>query len=220
MTLERRYVATEFDVRATDNGGHTVAGAAAVFNRLSQNLGGFVERVAPGAFAKTIQESDVRALFNHNPSAVLGRNRAGTLRLAEDSVGLQYEVDMPDTSVARDLATSMRRGDVNQSSFGFEVISDEWGLTDQGFPVRTLQEVRLYDVSPVTFPAYLDTTSTVRSAMGSLTERRSLEELEAAAADGTLADIITEPRNGPGDPHPWQLAIARRRLDLRQRATA
>lgn len=190
MTIvERRYLATEFEVRAKPTGGHVVDGYAAKFNRLSQNLGGFVEQIAPGAFAKTIQEADVRALFNHDPNIVLGRNKAGTLRMSEDGTGLYYEVDMPDTTVARDLVESMRRGDISQSSFGFATVSDEWGFTEQDFPLRTLGEVKLYDVSPVTYPAYLDTDSQVaRSALRHLAEVRSLD-LDAVAAAATAGDL-------------------------------
>jgi HK97 family phage prohead protease len=138
-----------------------MVGYAAKFNTRSQNLGGFIETIAPGAFTNSLSQGhDVRALFNHDPNIVLGRNRAGTLRLSQDSTGLRYEVDMPNTTAARDLAESMRRGDISQSSFSFQVDpgGDEWD-DDEDVPIRTLRSVRLFDVSPVTYPAYLDTNS-------------------------------------------------------------
>lgn len=159
--LERRVITNEFEVRSGPTGKPYVEGYAAVFNRSSQNLGGFTEQVAPGTFAKTIQEADIRALFNHDPAYVLGRNKAGTLALAEDSTGLSYKIDLPDTTFARDLATSMERGDINSSSFSFRVIKDSWGFDSEDFPQRTLNEVALLDVGPVTFPAYLDATSNI-----------------------------------------------------------
>lgn len=174
-TTERRYTTTAFEVRSS--GGKTVIeGHAAVFNSRSQNLGGFVEIVAPGAFTKTIQESDVRALFNHDPSMVLGRSSAGTLRLAQDNIGLAYEIDLGSRTYERDLAESMERGDISQSSFGFRVIDDDFGYTEDDFPVRTLIEVQLTDVSPVTYPAYLDADSGIASrAMARLAEKRGLD---------------------------------------------
>jgi len=163
-------------------------GYAARFNTTSQNLGGFVERIAPGTFAKTLQEADVRALFNHDPNLLLGRNKVGTLTLAEDSTGLAYEVELPDTSVGRDLAVLLERGDVSGSSFGFRTITDEWAETDSGFPERTLTSVALRDVGPVTFPAYVDADSAIRS----LAESRSLDvnDLLAAAKADKLSEAL------------------------------
>ena len=129
-----------------------IVGHAAVFNRLSEELGFFREKIQPGAFADTLKD-DVRALFNHDSNIVLGRTPK-TLRMREDDVGLQVEIDPPDTTSARDLLTSIKRGDVSQMSFGFQTMVDEWDLTDRDHPIRTLKKVRLFDVSPVTFPAY------------------------------------------------------------------
>ena len=160
---ERRYNAeSSFETRSEGNK-HVITGYAAVFNVRSQNLGGFVEQITPGTFRKTITEADVRALWNHNPDFVLGRNRSGTLRLSEDNTGLHYEVDLPDTQTARDLRESIERGDVSQSSFGFATVDDSWGFTDDDFPLRSLNEVKLFDVSPVTYPAYTDATIGMRA---------------------------------------------------------
>lgn len=152
-----------------------LSGHAAVFDALSEDLGGFRERIKPGAFAATLAEDDIRALFNHEPSLILGRNRAGTLRLTEDDTGLAIGIDTPDTTAARDLLVSIARGDVSQMSFGFRTLSDEWTMED-GEPVRTLKAVRLFDVSPVTFPAYPQTDVATR-ALGAF----------CAGLDGDLA---------------------------------
>lgn len=188
---ERRSVTTPVELRA-DGGKLTAAGYAAVFNKLSQNLGGFVEQVAPGAFAKTIQEQDIRALFNHDENAVLGRNMSGTLRLSEDGTGLTYEIDLPDTTAGRDVARLLERKDVSGSSFGFRMIADEWGETDTGFPLRTLRQVSLRDVGPVTFPAYSDSTSALRSLADQ--QNVELDVVLAAAEAGELRSLIV-----PGD---------------------
>lgn len=184
------------ELRAKANGGAVLEGYAAVFNRLSGNLGGFVEEVAPGAFTKTIKEQDVRGLFNHKREALLGRTRSGTLRLAEDSLGLHYEIDMPDTALARDVKVLAERGDLTGSSFAFRVMGpegDEWGLTDDDFPKRTLKEVRLFDVGPVTFPAYTATEEADTAvALRCLAARLGVEESAVRSATD-LAQIIKTP---------------------------
>jgi HK97 family phage prohead protease len=161
MKHERRLFTMD-ELRVAADGKRTISGHAAVFNRNSEPMWGFVERVAPGAFSESIGTDDVRALFNHDPNIVLGRNTAKTLRLSEDATGLAVEIDPPDTQAARDLLVSMERGDVTQMSFGFSVITDDWATVDEQ-TMRTLRKVRLYDVSPVTFAAYPDTDVSVRS---------------------------------------------------------
>lgn len=163
MNEERRVVVGE--LRAVMEGDKLtkICGHAAKFDSLSENLGGFRERIAPGAFAKTITSADIRALWNHDANIVLGRNKSGTLRLSEDSAGLAYECDAPDTQLVRDMVMSpIARGDVNQCSFGFRTVSDKWNKVD-GEWIRTLLEVELFDVSPVTYPAYASTDVAVRS---------------------------------------------------------
>lgn len=197
MTADRRYFSTEFEVRSKPTGGLVVEGHGAVFNRLSRNLGGFVERVDPGAFKKTLADNpDTRAYFNHDPSMILGRTRSGTLRLSVDSVGLAYEIDMPDTSYARDLMVSMERGDVSQSSFAFYVVrgGDEWDQTEDGMPLRTLRAVSIHDgdVSPVTTPAYPDADSGLRErAYRSFAEFSGVDlaAVRVAAATGDLRNL-------------------------------
>lgn len=141
-----------------------IVGHAAVFNVMGDG-GWFREKIAPGAFADSIDVDDVRALWNHDSNYVLGRNKAGTLRMKEDSKGLLIEVDPPDTQVARDLLVSIERGDISQMSFGFETIKDSWERSTEGnnLDIRTLEKVRLWDVSPVTFPFYKETDVAVRS---------------------------------------------------------
>lgn len=177
------------EVRELEGGQKVAVGYAARFNSMSQNLGGFVERVAPGTFAKTIVEADIRGLFNHDSNMVLGRNRSGTLRLAEDDDGLAYEIDLPDTTTGRDVAELLERGDVTGSSFGFTVLDDEWDETDDGFPMRTLKTVALRDVGPVTFPAYNQAEAGLRS----LAESRNLDPdtVIEAAQRNELATVLS-----------------------------
>lgn len=165
---EKRYTAGVIEARQADGGGMVIAGHASVFDT-PYDLYGFHEQVARGAFKKSLKEQDVAALWNHDPNVVLGRKKSGTLRLAEDDVGLHYEVDLPDTQAARDLYTLIERGDVYQSSFAFEVVKEGWDRGED-VPLRTLKEVRLYDVSPVTYPASPSTDVDVARAVRCLAE--------------------------------------------------
>lgn len=160
--MERRvFPLTGVQVETRSGAPAKISGHSAVFDTLSEDLGFFREKIRPGAFAKSIKHDDVRALFNHDPSAILGRTKSGTLALSEDQRGLFMETKPPDTQVARDLLTSIKRGDIDQQSFQFEVMEDAWH-TEGGMDVRELVEVKLYDVSPVTFPAYTATDVQVR----------------------------------------------------------
>jgi len=169
------------ELRAAENEGRKVIeGHAAVFDSWSQTLGGFFpfkEKVRAGAFGKSIKNDDIRALFNHDANHVLGRNKAGTLDLSEDGKGLLVRIYPPDTQWARDLLTSISRGDITQMSFGFTVEKDEWSSED-GTDTRELCEVKLFDVSPVTFPAYTQTDVGVRAFERYKSEVRQRAEAE------------------------------------------
>ena len=203
MNIERRSSTGTVELRE-EGDTLTATGYAAVFESTSQNLGGFVERVAPGAFRKTLQEADVRALYNHEADHLLGRTAAGTLRLEEDKHGLRYDVDLPATQLGRDVAELLRRGDITGSSFGFRTIGDEWTETSDGYPMRRLTEVALRDVGPVVFPAYPAAAASLRS----LAEARDLDldEVVAAAEADKLRTILnndepTETEDEPSSPH-------------------
>lgn len=160
MDIERRaFTLDEIRVEHREDEKPKVIGHAAVFNELSEDLGGFREQIAPGAFKEAIESDDVRALFNHNPDYILARNKSGTLRMKEDKKGLAIEFDPPDTQAGRDLMVSLERGDVSQMSFGFSVKPNgqNFAEDDEGRIIRTLTDVRLFDVSPVVYPAYPQT---------------------------------------------------------------
>lgn len=194
--LERRMIeAAELRVDTQDNT-RTLRGYAAVFDSLSQPLFGFREVIRKGAFKKTVRESDIRALWNHDPNFVLGRKSARTLKLEEDDKGLMTRIFPPSTQWATDLMTSIERGDVSQMSFGFQVIKDRWGQAGaDGLPVRELLEVRLLDVSPVTFPAYQQTEVHVRAVMDSMLsriERGRVPREERQAMRQALQNVMQE----------------------------
>ena len=187
---ERRFLQSDLEVRRV---GETakITGYAAVFNKDADIMGMFTERVAPGAFKKTIKDGDIRALQNHDPNFVLGRTKSGTLKLAEDTRGLHYNIDanLRKTTV-RDLVEDIERGDISQSSFGFLAVHDEWDYQTEP-PKRTLLENRLFDVSPVTFPAYEDTDAQIERALRSLaTETHPLPDLVDALQRGELRSYL------------------------------
>jgi len=163
--LETRFIEVDaFEVREESDGMH-LEGYAALFNSRSENLGGFTETIAPGAFRASLKSrNDIKLLWNHDTGAVLGSTRAGTLQLTEDDMGLRVSATLPNTSYGRDAAELVRRGDVTGFSFGFSMPTrggDEWS---QDGTERVLKSVRLFEVSLVTFPAYKQTegTATVR----------------------------------------------------------
>ena len=183
--IERRVADLDsLEIRADAEGeARMLRGHAAVFGQKSVDLGGFREIIEQGAFAAAIARDDVRSLFNHDPSLILGRNKSGTLELSEDNNGLYFNVELPDTSYARDLEVSVERGDVSQCSFAFmidgkgerwEVDGEEVKFVDafdvlfgpeKHQVVRYVTKARLFDVSPVTFAAYPQTDVKARAAM-------------------------------------------------------
>jgi HK97 family phage prohead protease len=187
MTREIRTFGGEVSRRATADEGapRPIGGYAAVFNSDTRIGDYFIERIAPGAFTAAIARDDVRCLYNHHDRYVIGRTASGTLRLSEDATGLAYEADPPDATWARDMVVSIERGDINQSSFAFRATREQWDETGE-LPVRTILEVELLDVSPVTYPAYDDSTVGVR-AQAVLAEARSAGRLVVPSRFNTAA---------------------------------
>ena len=192
LEIRSRRQAVEY--RASGDGVGVLAGYAIVYNSLSQNLGGFVERIDPGSVTKCLADNQlVMARYNHDDNFLLGTTAAGTLGLASDGTGLRYEVQLPNTSAGRDVAELARRGDLTHSSFAFRVAEqgDEWGVTDAGFPLRTVTAIaQLVDVAPVNSPAYMESTAGMRS----LAARTGLstDELAAAGTD-EVRRLLIEP---------------------------
>jgi uncharacterized protein len=201
MKREQRIVNRSVEVRQQEDGPDLICGYAAVYYDGTPDSeyrlwDGAVERIAPGAFNEALT-GDVRGLFNHDPSLALGRTAAGTMRLTADDVGLRYEIAMPDTSTARDVLELVRRGDVTGSSFSFDIRQedDHWAHED-GRRVRTLKRVQVYDVGPVTFPAYAGTTAYARSedvaALRQEMDRMDKELQERLAAVQRRAEEVME----------------------------
>jgi HK97 family phage prohead protease len=164
--VERRAVNTGVELRAGAE--PTVSGYAALYNVETVIAGFFREQIAPGAFTSALSgDDDVRALFNHDPNYVLARNKNGTLVLRNDEKGLHYDIKLnPDDPDAQRVRAKIQRGDVSGSSFAFRVIEEKWQepKTRADLALRTVLRAELLDVSPVTYPAYPQTSVSARSA--------------------------------------------------------
>jgi len=182
------------DLRVSNGAGAPkLSGHIARFNVLSDDLGGFREQIAPGAFRETIARDDIRCLWNHDNGLVLGRTSAGTLTLREDGVGLAFENTPPDTSWVRDRLVSVKRGDVTGCSFGFYTEDDEWSTGPGGTKIRTLKKITLLEVSPgVTFPAYPQADVALASLRAWLGHRGGGGQ--AGSASGQLAILQRKQR--------------------------
>ena len=198
-----RYIVNQFEARTMDGSKAVISGYASIFDRSSQVLGGgFVEQIKRGAFTKTLQErgtqtsrDDIKALFNQSTDLVLGSKRAGTLKLSEDTKGLHYEVDLDlDITHHRSAFKMIERGDVTNSSFGFDVIEERWSVSENSNdPVlREVLETRLYEVSPTPFPAYEDSTVTTERSFKGLAEMSGLDlrTLIEANENGSLKELL------------------------------
>jgi HK97 family phage prohead protease len=192
--LERRFTSGRVELRLASDDRRSFGGYAAKFNTQSKNLGGFVERIDPGFFNKSRGDGwpDVLARYNHDNNMLLGTTAAGTLRLAVDGVGLEYEVDPPQSR--SDVFELVQRGDVVKSSFAFQMFEDDWAASDQGFPMRTLLSGKLVDVAPVNVPAYDDTSVGLRSLARKF--EADLEEVRSLAGANELMKFFKRTDGG------------------------
>lgn len=218
FSVERR-ITSKMSLR--DEGGvRHIIGHAAVFETLSEEMWGFREKIRRGAFLDSVVADDIRCLINHVPSHVLGRTRSGTLKVWEDETGLAYDCIPAETSYARNLMASLDRGDVDQSSFGFEALIDEWDFSGV-CGVRTLVKVRVFDVSPVTFPAYKETDAGVRSFLGIDVAERRCAQARVDAGCPRPQDLVLVGRSAPkaeARSSARTVRNMRRRLDLAELA--
>jgi HK97 family phage prohead protease len=222
---EVRVNSTEIEVRS-EGDGMTFSGYASVFDSPSEDLGGFIEYVAPGAFKRSLQaRNEIKLLWNHDTSEPLASVRGGSLQLVEDSRGLKVTAKLPNTTRGRDVAELLRSKVIDSMSFGFNVIKDSWSNNGS---VRTLESVRLSEVSVVTFPAYTATTATVRSLQptidadelaNALLKLESGEDLDEKAAN-LITDVVGKLRQQPeaevepGDNGLALLDLKKKQLDL------
>jgi hypothetical protein len=182
---ETRCYSGEVRAEQQENQPTHIVGYGSVFDSRSEVLWGFREIIKPGAFDDVLND-DVRGLFNHDPNFILGRSTAGTLSLSVDTRGLQYNIVAPETQTIRDLVLApMQRGDITQSSFAFRVARDgeDWYHDEDGVVIREITKFsRLFDVSPVTYPAYQEADSAVRS----------MKAWQEARDSGAIANAVNQ----------------------------
>jgi hypothetical protein len=186
----------EAEMRAVKSEGkYILSGYAAIFNTWGSEVYGFREKIAPGAFGSSIGADDIRSLFNHDANWILGRNKANTLTMREDTKGLWMEVMVnPDDPNAMSIFSKVQRGDVSGQSFSFKTKNDSWVYPEaaDALPERTLLEVKLFDVGPVTYPFYEMTD--VGAAMRSMELNRPKKDLTGAISSGeekSPSNIVT-----------------------------
>ena len=178
MKTEKRALPFEMRMETAEDVTRVI-GAGAVYNKRSQDLGGFFEIIREGAFKRSLESGrEVKSFFNHDPNQVLGTTESEPpLTITDDKRGLMYEVEIPDTSYGRDLRENLKRKNVKGSSFQFRTIEDNWYKTDAGETVRELISAELFEIGPVTEPAYLPSTSELR------TLKDGKDEFEAREAE-------------------------------------
>ncbi len=163
---ETRELLTEgIEVREGEDGKRTISGYAVKWEMKSVTMGywkRFKEQFKKGAFSESLSAEDQRALWSHDSSQVLGRTKNGTLRLFEDDIGLRFELDLPSTTLGNDAFESIKRGDVDGVSFGFSMVKEEWDEADRDNIIRSVTKAKLFEISPVAFPAYPDSQVSAR----------------------------------------------------------
>jgi HK97 family phage prohead protease len=220
---EIRTNSVDFEVRA-EGDGMSFTGYASVFNSPSEDLGGFIEYVAPGAFKRSLQSrNEVKLLWNHDSGEPLASLRGGTMQLVEDSVGLRVTAQLPNTTRGRDVAELLRTNVINEMSFGFNVIKDNWSRDGQ---TRTLESVRLFEVSVVSFGAYKSTTASVRSqptinpdqladALLKLENGEELDEANASLITEVVSKLKAQPEVQEAEDNGLSiLDLKKKQLDL------
>lgn len=193
--MERRFTnkqaGVKIETRAED-GVSIISGYSAVFYREGdadteyELWDGMKERIMHGAFDEALAEGqDVMGLFNHDMSLILGRTSAGTMKLSVDKIGLRYDIEAADTTIANDVRTHIERGDINGSSFAFIPTDERWISSDE-VEIREIHNVRLFDSGPVSLPAYKGTTTSVRSVEEDAAEARASYDKQKSESDESL----------------------------------
>ena len=172
--IEKRAMNSQLKIRENDGGGASIAGLAVPYGKQSEEMWGFREIIAPGAFAASLSGGrDIRCLWSHDAGKPLGRTSNNTLRLRDAPEGLSFDCDLSATSWSMDAREAIKRGDVTGMSFGFIVRKDDWAFVDDT-TVRTVLEADLFEVSPVSFPAYPDSSVEARSELLAEGQKRIL----------------------------------------------
>ncbi|ALC52847.1 peptidase U35 [Bacillus cereus] len=166
QTEKRELLSSNLEIREVEGGIRTIVGYAVKWEMKSVTMGywrRFKEQFKRSAFTDSLTQDDQLALWSHDYSQVLGRTKNGTLRLFEDEIGLRFELDLADTTLGDDTYKTIKRGDVDGVSFGFQMVKEEWDESDPDNIVRSVTKAKLVEISPVAFPAYPDSQVSARS---------------------------------------------------------
>ncbi len=166
QTEKRELLSSNLEIREVEGGIRTIVGYAVKWEMKSVTMGywrRFKEQFKRGSFTDSLTQDDQLALWSHDYSQVLGRTKNGTLRLFEDEIGLRFELDLADTTLGDDTYKTIKRGDVDGVSFGFQMVKEEWDESDPDNIVRSVTKAKLVEISPVAFPAYPDSQVSARS---------------------------------------------------------
>lgn len=166
QTEKREILSSEIEIREIEGGLRTITGYAVKWEMKSVTMGywrRFKEQFKRGAFTDSLTQDDQLALWSHDYSQVLGRTMNGTLRLFEDEIGLRFELDLADTTLGDDTYKTIKRGDIDGVSFGFQMVKEEWDESNPDNIVRSVTKAKLVEISPVAFPAYPDSQVSARS---------------------------------------------------------
>ncbi|PFM33617.1 HK97 family phage prohead protease [Bacillus cereus] len=166
QTEKRELLSSEMEIREIEGGPRTITGYAVKWEMKSVTMGywrRFKEQFKRGAFTDSLTQDDQLALWSHDYSQVLGSTKNGTLRLFEDEIGLRFELDLADTTLGDDTYKTIKRGDVDGVSFGFQMVKEEWDESNSDNIVRSVTKAKLVEISPVAFPAYPDSQVSARS---------------------------------------------------------
>ncbi|HHT7137845.1 HK97 family phage prohead protease [Bacillus cereus group sp. BceL306] len=166
QTEKRELLSSNLEIREVEGGLRTIVGYAVKWEMKSVTMGywrRFKEQFKRGAFTDSLTKDDQLALWSHDYSQVLGRTKNGTLRLFEDEIGLRFELDLADTTLGDDTYKTIKRGDVDGVSFGFQMVKEEWDESDPDNIVRSVTKAKLVEISPVAFPAYPESQVSARS---------------------------------------------------------
>ena len=225
--LERRLLREPVVLRAANDAGARIGGYALKFNKLSRNLGGWVEQISPESLNKSAGDGWPGVMARYNHETLLGSVAGESLRLVLDGTGLDYEVDLLADADSERVRMLVERGDVARSSFAAYMHESDWSQTPDGFPLRTVTAMSLVDVAPVDDPAYYDTSTGLRS----LAEQRGMDvaEVETLARENRLNELLTTPptvidlgardssTDAQGETHaPGWLLAKRRALEIEQ----
>ncbi len=210
MKLIKRHYTTSLEIRETDSGAKVLHGTAVVFDSLSQDLGGFREKVSPSALDWTLENIPLTLLHGHNSLYVLGSQEGRTLDINVSKAGLEFECEPPDTQWARDLIKSIERRDVNGCSFGFNIMENgaQWTEEDNE-QICTLTRIAMPEISITPLPAYTATNAEVRDYLAATGAPKALRDAAGAKAEA--------PKVGEQEPSAGATRDATRTLDLMSR---